>query len=86
MRKSKTAEQRARILEISRGMAEAEQPAKRSGAGRPKGKRSNADYQSVTTFLHKQTYLDTQRALIGTGQDFGDLVDSLLADWLKGRG
>jgi hypothetical protein len=57
----------------------------RRGPGRPPGKRSSEAYQSVTTFLLKQTYLDTQRALIGTGRDFGDLVDDLLAEWLKRR-
>lgn len=53
------------------------------GPGRPPGKRTNPDYQSVTTFLHKQTYIDVQKALIGTGQDFGDIVDDLLKDWLS---
>jgi len=57
-------------------------PGKRP-VGRPPGKRTNPEYQSVTTFLHKQTYLDTQRALIGAEQDFGDLVDELLTEWLK---
>jgi len=55
----------------------------RRGPGRPPGKRTNPDYQSVTTFLHKQTYLDVQRALVGTEQDFGDVVDDLLKEWLK---
>ena len=59
-------------------------PGKRP-VGRPPGKRTNPDYQSVTTFLHKQTYLDTQRALIGAEQDFGDLVDELLSEWLQRR-
>lgn len=59
--------------------------AEKRPVGRPPGKRTNPEYQSVTTFLHKQTYLDTQRALIGAEQDFGDLVDELLADWLKRR-
>lgn len=50
--------------------------------GRPPGKRTNPDYQSVTTFLHKQTYVDVQRALVGGDQDFGDVVDGLLREWL----
>lgn len=50
--------------------------------GRPPGKRTNPDYQSVTTFLHKQTYLDAQKALIDQQRGFGDLVDELLQDWL----
>ena len=59
------------------------QSEERRGPGRPPGKRTNPNYQSVTTFLHKQTYLDVQRALVGTQQDFGDIVDILLKDWLK---
>lgn len=51
--------------------------------GRPPGKRSNPEYQSVTTFLHRQTYLDVQKALIGSTEDFGDVVDQLLKEWLK---
>lgn len=62
------------------------QSEERRGPGRPPGKRTNPDYQSVTTFLHKQTYLDVQRALVGSGQDFGDVVDDLLKDWLKQKG
>lgn len=101
MKKSKTAEQRRRALmslvtdqadrvaKIGQGIERDAEPGPAKpaskGPGRPPGKRSNPDYQSVTTFLHKQTYLDTQRALIGTDKDFGDLVDSLLTEWLKGR-
>lgn len=51
--------------------------------GRPPGKRSSPDYQSVTTFLHKATYLKVQRELVGSGKDFGDVVDELLQNWLK---
>ena len=54
----------------------------RPRVGRPRGKRTDPDYQSVTTFLHKQTYLDVQRTLVGRDQDFGDVVDSLLKEWL----
>jgi hypothetical protein len=51
--------------------------------GRPPGKRTSQDYQSVTTFLHKQTYLSVQKALVGADRDFGDVVDELLKAWLK---
>jgi hypothetical protein len=50
--------------------------------GRPPGKRSNPEYQSVTTFLHRETYLAVQRELVGTDKDFGDVVDELLKNWL----
>src|SRR5262249_41779868 len=54
--------------------------------GRPPGKRTNPDYQSVTTFLRKKTYLNVQKALIGGDQDFGDVVDDLLKEWLDKHG
>ena len=57
----------------------------RRKAGRPPGKRSDTRYQSVTTFLRADTYQAVQKALIGTGQDFGDVVDDLLAEWLRRR-
>jgi hypothetical protein len=66
------------------------EPAKRS-VGRPPGKRSSADYQSVTTFIRRDTYSDVMSALwedkkkhrIKRG--FGDLLEELLTRWLKGR-
>ena len=57
----------------------------RRKVGRPRGKRSDTRYQSVTTFLRADTYQAVQKALIGTGQDFGDVVDDLLAEWLRRR-
>jgi hypothetical protein len=56
---------------------------RKPGPGRPPGKRTSPDYQSVTTFLHKETYLSVQKALIGGAEDFGDVVDELLKAWLK---
>lgn len=100
MRKTKTAAQRAkalgadqaeRVARIGQGIERDAEPGPQAkptgkGPGRPKvGRRSNPDYQSVTTFLNKKTYHDTQRALFDTGQDFGELIDELLAEWLKGR-
>lgn len=37
----------------------------------------------MTTFLLKDRYQEVQRRIVGTGQDFGDVVDELLAGWLK---
>jgi hypothetical protein len=65
-------------------------PAKRS-VGRPPGKRSSEDYQSVTTFLRRDTYSDVMSALWEDKKrdkikrNFGDLVEELLTRWLKGR-
>ena len=76
----------ARIGSTMASDAEADQQTGKKRPGRPPGKRSNPDYQSVTTFLHKQTYLDVQKALIGSDQDFGELVSELLRAWLARRG
>jgi hypothetical protein len=38
------------------------EPVKR-GVGRPPGKRSSEDYQSVTTFIRRNTYADVMSAL-----------------------
>jgi hypothetical protein len=58
------------------------QPSKR---GRPKGKRSDPDYEQVTAYIKKETYRQTKIALLQQGevQDFSLLVEQLLAEWLR---
>ena len=53
--------------------------------GRPSGKRSDADYVQTTAYIHKDTHRDVKIALLKSGgnQDFSELVDNLLAKWLK---
>ncbi|MDJ0902783.1 MAG: hypothetical protein QNJ55_28675 [Xenococcus sp. MO_188.B8] len=53
--------------------------------GRPKGKRSNPDFEQVTAYLRKQTYRETKIALLqlGESQDFSELVEKLLTEWLS---
>lgn len=60
-------------------------PAKKRG--RPSGKRSDGDYVQVTAYIHKDTHRDVKITLLKSGddKDFSELVDSLLADWLKSR-
>jgi hypothetical protein len=60
-------------------------PAKKRG--RPSGKRSDPDCVQVTAYIHKDTHRDVKIALLksGDGKDFSELVDSLLAGWLKSR-
>ena len=73
----------ARPVELT---APAESPAKVEpgrGPGRPRGRRSSTDYQSVTTYLHRDTYRRTRIRLLETDRDFGDLVDELLREWLS---
>jgi hypothetical protein len=59
------------------GLGLSNEPAKKP-MGRPPGKRSNPDYQPVTTILKKANYVAAQKAVYGTGEDFGDLVDRRL--------
>jgi hypothetical protein len=64
-------------------------PIKR-GVGRPPGKRSSEDYQSVTTFIRRDTYADVMSALWEDKKrdkirrNFGDLLEELLTRWLTG--
>lgn len=59
----------------------AESPAKAEpdrGPGWPRGRRNSTDYQSVTAYLHRDTYRRTRIRLFDSDRDFGDLVDELL--------
>lgn len=54
------------------------------------GKRNDPKYVETTTFITKKTYarVDTELEKMkkeGGKQDFSELVESLLTDWLKSR-
>lgn len=53
--------------------------------GRPKGKRSNPDYEQVTAYIRRTTHRDVKLALLQAGedQDFSDLVEELLIEYLS---
>jgi hypothetical protein len=53
--------------------------------GRPRGKRSNPDYEQVTAYIKKSTYTAIKIALLQSdeGQEFSELVEELLTDWLS---
>ncbi|MTF40321.1 hypothetical protein GGC33_15485 [Cyanobacterium aponinum 0216] len=53
--------------------------------GRPKGKRSNPDFEQVTAYVRKDTYRQTKIALLNREDklDFSDLVEQLLNEWLS---
>jgi len=55
--------------------------------GRPKGKRSDPDFEQVTAYIRKQTHQAIKIALLQEGQDreFSELVEELLSDWLRSR-
>lgn len=53
--------------------------------GRPKGKRSNPDFEQVTAYIRKRTHQEVKIALLQEGEDreFSELVEELLDQWLR---
>ena len=62
-------------------------PPRQQGRGRPPGKRRNPDFEQVTAYIRKHTHQGVKIALLqeGKGQEFSELVEGLLAKWLKSR-
>ena len=60
---------------------------KQQGRGRPRGKRSDPNFEQITAYIRKQTHQGVKIALLqeGSGQEFSELVEDLLARWLKAR-
>lgn len=58
-----------------------EQPKK---MGRPRGKRSDPDYEQVTAYIRRNTYTATKIALLqeNQGREFSELVEDLLSEYL----
>lgn len=55
--------------------------------GRPSGKRSDSEFNQVTAYIRKDTHLGVQMLLLKDGKvrDFSELVEDLLAKWVKSR-
>ncbi len=55
--------------------------------GRPKGKRSDPDYEQVTAYIRKDTHRDVKIALLseGNGREFSELIQEMLEQWLRSR-
>ena len=62
-------------------------PTKPRGRGRPRGKRSDPDFDQVTAYIRKHTHQGIKIALLqeGRGREFSELVEDLLAEWLQAR-
>ena len=62
-------------------------PPKRRGGRRPRGKRSDPDFEQVTAYIRKHTHQAVKITLLreSTGQEFSELVEDLLTKWLKAR-
>ncbi|NWF58982.1 MAG: hypothetical protein HXY43_06655 [Fischerella sp.] len=55
--------------------------------GRPKGKRSDPDYEQVTAYIRKETHTAVKIELLKEGEkrEFSELVQELLDEWVKSR-
>lgn len=52
--------------------------------GRPPGKRSDPSFEPVTAYIRVETHKEVKIRLIREGnKDFSELVEDLLATWLK---
>lgn len=53
--------------------------------GRPPGKRSNPEFDQITAYIRRNTHRAVKIALLqeGQGREFSELVEELLAKWLK---
>lgn len=63
------------------GKKEAPIPATRASK-RPPGKRSDPDYTQITAYIRKGTHEDVMRAIYKR-QELSELIEELLAGWLK---
>ena len=59
----------------------------RERRGRPTGKRSDGEHIQVTAYIRRETHHAVKVALLqgGKGKEFSELVQELLAKWLKSR-
>lgn len=51
--------------------------------GRPRAKRSDDNYKQVTAYILKTTHLEVKKRLLDEEREFSELVEELLAEWLK---
>ena len=60
-------------------------PIKNVKKGRPRGKRSNPDFEQVTAYIRSNTYRDVKIAILQQSEidDFSELVEQLLNEWLS---
>jgi hypothetical protein len=83
MPKGKFAGLRAELEKAKQGTTS--RPDRIDGKGRAPGKRSNPAWKQHTVMLEKETHLVALDILRrqDNGQDISDLLNQLLADWVK---
>ncbi|QLE59952.1 hypothetical protein [Nostoc sp. TCL26-01] len=66
------------------------EPQTEAKRGRPKGKRSDSNYEQVTAYIRKDTHTAVKIELLKESQnaqkqEFSELIQELLDEWLKSR-
>lgn len=61
-------------------------PASGRPVGRPRGKRSNPDYEQISAYLRRDTYRAAKIKLLQRGdeRDISEVLEELLAAWVRG--
>lgn len=54
----------------------------KKGKSRPAGKRSDPDYTQITAYIRKDTHENVMRKIYKR-QEFSELIEELLAQWMK---
>lgn len=49
--------------------------------GRPRAKRSDPEYQQVTCYIRRDTYVAARKRLLDESGEFSDLVEDLVSKW-----
>jgi len=49
---------------------------------RPIGKRQNPEYQQISAYVRRDLYDEIRKQLIGRQEDFSDLLESWMKNWL----
>jgi hypothetical protein len=62
----------------------AEQPIKTTAQTQKKlGKRNNAEYQQISAYLKKDTYIALKKAVFDSSEDMSEVLEYLVSQWLK---
>ena len=70
------------IFSVKGKRAKKAAPAQPRASSRPPGKRSDPDYTQITAYIRKGTHEDVMRAIYKR-QELSELIEELLAGWLK---
>ena len=53
--------------------------------GRPPGKKTDPAYRQVTVYLQEDVHRNARKLLLDERRQFSDLVNDLVADWLRSK-